>query len=217
MRVNAYGYAVFAGLLTVAGVVASAQSGVQVFRVRDDCDPATFNADPPDGPGAGIICNPNFDGDQTFAEFIQELTEEQEAGHWRFQPDDKELDRGQRTIIDSRDAGEFHTFTKVEEFGGGIIFGLNALTFGPVEAIEGSGQTRPECGTPALPPPSPDSPPIDGVLAETNDTIHRAVPPGIPNLPGPTAGSASLPRGETTKWQCCIHPWMRSEVKVRSR
>ena len=44
MRVNVYGYAVFAGVLTVAGVVASAQSGVQVFRVRDDCDPATFNA-----------------------------------------------------------------------------------------------------------------------------------------------------------------------------
>ena len=31
MRVNVYGYAVFAVVLTVAGVVASAQSGVQVF------------------------------------------------------------------------------------------------------------------------------------------------------------------------------------------
>ena len=211
MRVNAYGYAVFAGLLTVAGVVASAQSGVQVFRVRDDCDPATFNADPPDGPGAPFdLCLPNFDGDTTFAEFIQELTDDQEVGHWRFQPDEKELDRGQTTVIDSRDAGEFHTFTRVEEFGGGIIFGLNALTFGAPDAISGPGQTRPECGTAATPAG-------DGELAAPNDTTHRAVPPGMMNVPGPTAGSASLPRGETTKWQCCIHPWMRSEVKVRSR
>lgn len=207
MRVNAYRYAVFAGLLTVAGVVASAQSGVQVFRVRDDCDPATFNAGPPDGPGAGILCNPNFDGDQTFAEFIQELTDDQEAGHWRFQPDDKELDRGQRTVIDSRDAGEFHTFTRVEEFGGGIIFGLNALTFGAEDAIDGAGETRPECGTAATPAG-------DGALADPSAT-NRFVPDGSV-LTGPTAGSEALPRGPS-KWQCCIHPWMRSEVKVRSR
>ena len=208
MRVNAYGYAVFAGLLTVAGVVASAQSGVQVFRVRDDCDPTTFNADPPTGPGApDDICNPNFDGDQTFAEFIQELTDDQEVGHWRFQPDDKELDRGQRTVIDSRDAGEFHTFTRVEEFGGGIIFGLNALTFGAPDAISGPGQTRPECGTAATPAG-------DGELAAPSPT-NTFVPDGSV-LTGPRAGSDALPRGES-KFQCCIHPWMRSEVKVRNR
>ncbi len=200
MRFNVYGYAVFAGLLTVAGVVATAQSGVQVFRIRDDCDPATFNADPPVGPGAPQdLCNPNFDGDQTFAEFIEELTDDQEAGHWRFQPDDKELDRGQATVIDSRDAGEFHTFTRVAEFGGGIIFGLNALT--------GAGDTRPECGTAA-------SPAGDGELAPPSAT-NRFVPDGSV-LTGPTAGSAALPRGPS-KWQCCIHPWMKSEVKVRNR
>jgi hypothetical protein len=212
MRVNVYGYAVFAGVLTVAGVVASAQSGVQVFRVRDDCDPATFNAGPPAGPGAGVICNPNFDGDITFAEFIEELTADQEVGHWRFQPDEKELDRGQRTVIDSREAGEFHTFTRVGEFGGGILFGLNALTFGVEDAISGPGQTRPECGTSAI-PPGPNSPPIDGELAPPSAT-NRFVPDGSV-LEGPRAGSADLPR--SSKWQCCIHPWMRSEVTVKSR
>ena len=213
MRLNVYGYAAFAGFLTIAGVVATAQSGVQVFRVRDDCDPATFNADPPDGPGApNDLCNPKFDGDQTFNEFIQELTEDQEVGHWRFQPDDKELDRGQRTVIDSRDAGEFHTFTRVDDFGGGIIFGLNALTFGGQEAVIGAGQTRPECGSAALPPPGPNAPPIDGELAPPSAT-HIYQPDGTVQN-GPKAGSAELPRG-TTKWQCCIHPWMRSEVKVR--
>jgi hypothetical protein len=200
MRFSVYGYAAFAGVLVVAGVVVSAQSGVQVFRVRDDCDPTTFNADPPLGPGAPVdLCNPNFDGDQTFAEFIAELTDDQEAGHWRFQPDDKELDRGQRTVIDSRDAGEFHTFTRVGEFGGGIVFGLNALT----EA----GETRPECGTQATPT-------ADGLLAPPSAT-HRFVFDGSVQ-DGPRAGSPELPRG-TSKWQCCIHPWMRSEVTVRNR
>jgi len=59
MRLKVYGYAAFVGVLTLAGVVLSAQSGIQVFRVRDDCDPATFNAGPPDGPGLGILCNPS--------------------------------------------------------------------------------------------------------------------------------------------------------------
>lgn len=201
MRLNVYGYAAFAGFLTIAGVVATAQSGVQVFRVRDDCDPATFNADPPDGPGLGVICNPNFDGDQTFGEFIEELTADQEVGHWRFQPDDKELERGQATVIDSRDAGEFHTFTRVAEFGGGIVFGLNVLS--------GAGETRPECGTPATPA-------SDGELAAFGPR-NLPVPPGESRLPGPTAGGDVLPRGETSKFQCCIHPWMQSEVKVRRR
>lgn len=199
MRLKVYGYAAFLGVLTVAGVVVTAQSGVQVFRVRDDCDPATFNAGPPDGPGAGVLCNPSFDGDQTFLEFIQELTEDQTAGHWRFQPEEKELDRGQTTVLDSTRAGEFHTFTRVDEFGGGVVFGLNALT--------GAGDTRPECGTLATPA-------ADGELAPPS-TTHRFLPDGSV-VAGPRAGSADLPLGES-KWQCCIHPWMRSEVKVRRR
>jgi hypothetical protein len=193
MRLNVYGFAAFVGVMTVAGVVATAQTGVQVFRVRDDCDPATFNSGPPDGPGAGVICNTAFDGDTTFAEFIQELTEDQQVGHWRFQPEEKELDRGMATVLDSRRSGEFHTFTRVAEFGGGILPDLNELSH--------AGETRPECGTP-------------GVLAPPSAT-NNFLPDGSV-VSGPSAGSAAMPRG-TTKWQCCIHPWMRSEVKVRNR
>ena len=183
-------YAVLAGFVTIMGVIVAARSSPQVFRVRDDCDPATFNADPPLGPGAGEICNPNFGGDTTFAEFIEELTEDQQIGHWRFNPDSVGLDRGQGTAFESR-GGEFHTFTRVAEFGGGILPGLNALT--------GAGATRAECGAPdTLAPPS---------------ATNIFVPDGA-KFDGPTAGSAALPRGNT-KWQCCIHPWMRSEVRVR--
>ena len=172
-------------------VVAIVGKDAQHFRVRDDCDPATFNADPPVGPGGGVICEPTFDGDTTFARFIEELTEEQNVGSWRFNPDETRVDRGQATILESR-AGEFHTFTKVAEFGGGIVGGLNDLV--------GFEDARPECGV------------EDGPLAAPRaDNVY--VPAGI-NVPGPVAGSASLPRGKT-RWQCCIHPWMRSEITVR--
>lgn len=33
---------------------------------------------------------------------------------------------------------------------------------------------------------------------------------------GPTAGSASLPVG-TTRFQCCIHPWMRTVIEVAGK
>lgn len=179
-------YAVLAGFLTITGVIVAARSSPQVFRVRDDCDPATFNA-----AGFGQICNPNFNGDTTFAEFIAELTEDQQIGSWRFNPDSVGLDRGQGTAFESR-AGEFHTFTRVAAFGGGILPGLNDLS--------GAGATVPECGVP-------------GTLALPPSATHIFVRDGA-TFDGPTAGSSALPRG-TTKWQCCIHPWMRSEVKVR--
>jgi hypothetical protein len=172
-------------LVAVAGVAAVASEGSRAFRIRDDCDPATFNA----AIGAGT-CKVTFDGDTTFQKFINELTEDKTVGAWRFNPDQTDLDRGQRTSIESR-GGEFHTFTRVADFGGGIVPVLNTLA----EA----GATRPECGTP-------------GVLAPPT-TTNNFVPSGAA-FPGPTAGSADLPKG-TTKWQCCIHPWMRATITVK--
>ena len=180
-----YVYVGMTALLVLTAALANARSSAQVFRVRDDCDPATFNADPPTGPGLGVICNPDHDGDTTFEEFIEELTEDQEIGSWRFNPDEVELDRRERVILESR-AGEFHTFTRVADFGGGVVPVLNDLT--------GAGPTRPEC----LAAPGP---------------TNIGVPDGA-TLTGPTAGSAALPKG-TTRWQCCIHPWMKSTIEVR--
>lgn len=175
----------FAVLLFVATVGALALPSAQVFRVRDDCDPATFNLELGDG-----ACNPRFGGDTTFQKFIRELTEDKTVGAWRFNPDKVGLDRGQKSIIESR-GGEFHTFTRVAEFGGGIVPPLNDLS--------GAGATRPECGSP-------------GQLAGFSAT-NVPVPSGSA-FPGPTAGTQDLPGG-TTKWQCCIHPWMRSVVTVK--
>ena len=175
---------VIASLLLVAAA-ATAHQGSVVFRLRDDCDPATFNAVL--GPG---VCKEGFDGDTTFAEFNEELAEDRDVGSWKFNPDEVRLDRGQGTLLESR-AGETHTFTKVARFGGGFVPELNeAGRFGP---------PRPECGAEN----APAAPSATNVF----------VPAGA-KIQGPVAGSTEMPRG-TTRWQCCIHPWMRSTVSVR--
>ena len=174
-------------LVATVAVAALLSSDSREFRVRDDCDPATFNAAL--RPGA---CNEKFDGDTTFAKFLAEFDEDGQVGAWRFNPDNVGLDQGQRTIFQSR-AGEFHTFTKVAAFGGGIVPPLN------VHLPAGTQGTRPECGGPGR------------LAAETPTNIY--VPFGSA-FAGPKAGSTELPPGTTT-WQCCFHPWMRSTITVK--
>lgn len=188
MSSKTFARAFAAGALLLIGLILLAVPSPQVFRVRDDCDPATFNA------SGRVICNPAFPGGTTVERFLQELTADQKVGSWRFNPDKVELDQGQGTSLESR-AGEFHTFTRVDEFGGGISARLNTLS--------GSGPTRPECGSlGALASPS-----------STNIFVPDAV--SAPSqITGPVAGSSALPVG-TTKWMCCLHPWMRSEVTVK--
>ena len=175
---------VVASLFVVAAAAVVGKDVVE-FRVRDDCDPATFNAAIGEG-----TCVERFDGGTTFEEFLEELGEDGEVGSWKFNPDDKDLDRGQGTVLRSR-AGEFHTFTRVAEFGGGIVGVLND--------IGGFGDTVTECrNRKRAGPPKRD----ESVRARGR---ARA---------GPVAGKGDMPKG-TTKWQCCIHPWMRSTVTVR--
>jgi hypothetical protein len=176
-------------LLFVAIVLTSitvlALPGAQTFRVRDDCDPETFNLAIGEG-----TCVPTFNGGTTVSEFIDELTEDRDVGSWKFNPDRVGMDRGQGSTFESR-GGEFHTFTRVAQFGGGVVPVLNDLS--------GAGATRPECvGVAGLAEPSP---------------TNLYVPSGAA-FTGPKAGSPALPRG-TTKWQCCIHPWMKTVVTVK--
>jgi hypothetical protein len=170
-----YVYAAVAAGLTITAALAVALPSSQVFRIRDDCDPKTFNAAPPDGPGLGELCVPTYDGGTTFAEFIEELQEDQVVGAWRFNPDEVRLDRQQGTILESR-SGEVHTFTRVAQFGGGVVPDLNVLS--------NAGPPRQEC-------------------FEAPSATNIIVQPGAA-FAGPTAGR-----------QCCIHPWMKSEIDVR--
>src|SRR5262249_47888961 len=94
----------------------------QVVQIRDDCDPATFNAavGTPDNPTPCI-----GGGDTTFNDFIAELTATKVVEDWRFNPDHMSEPRA---IVAHNRGGETHSFTKVAEFGGGIIPPLNALS-----------------------------------------------------------------------------------------
>ena len=182
------GKATIAMIPFVAAVVVVATSNPTVIRMQGPCDPASFNAAV--GPGTCI-----GNGTITFDHFVKELTLSQKAGSWLFSPANVELAPGTALSLENR-AGEVHTFTKVKEFGGGFIAFLNPLSGTPVPA--------PECATVTIGGliPKPEGPSNIFVEAETTEV-------------GPTAGSAILPSGTTTKWQCCIHPWMRTELRTK--
>jgi hypothetical protein len=144
----------------------------RVVRMRDECDPTTFDAalhDPNACTGNGHI---------TFDHFVAELTKTQQAPQWRFDPGVVELDP-HRSLLAVNRGGEVHTFTRVAKFGGGIVPFLNNLSGNPVAA--------PECLT-----------------LEGDDFV----------APGGTY-TAELSTDRLQHFQCCIHPWMRADVRMR--
>ena len=156
------------------------------FTMRDDCDPATFDAAV--GPGTCIQR-----GSTTFGDFIADLIEDHFVAAWRFDPRRAPVHQGRSIELKNR-GGETHTFTKVAKFGGGFVPPLNGLTAPILET-----PVAPECvSAPGVPaPPSP-----------TNIFV-----PAGQEVDGPMAGTSALPLGQS-KWQCCIHPWMRTTITV---
>jgi hypothetical protein len=179
--------------------IANAQT-TKTITMRDACDPTTFNIAV--GPGT---CMPGQHGNTLFPDFIGELQSDQIAGAWRFNPllnaaeghfqlVRLDLTPGDQTILENK-GGETHTFTRVDQFGGGFKAKLNGLTGNPVPAAE-CAQVLPD-GSLA---PQPESPTNQFVEAGNTEA-------------GPTAGSSALPLG-VSRWECCIHPWMRMLVVV---
>ena len=181
----AFSVLAFLSLFSVV-VTAYASSEKEAVRmeVLDDCNPATFNAAL--FPGA---CNVAFRGETTFREFINQLRKDKVADEWVFDPDEVDLNTGDTLVIVSR-GGEFHTFTEVAAFGGGVVPLLNELSGNPVP--------RPECFR---------------IPSDSN----IGVPSFLSGAPFPTnsltAGGSVLTPG-THHFQCCIHPWMRATVTV---
>ena len=156
--------------LTGIAATLTAEQSATTVQVRDDCDPATFNAAV--GPGTCV-----GDGDTTFPDFLAEVTAHQSAEKWRFNPDRMSEPRN---VVAQNRGGETHTFTRVAAFGGGVVPLLNDLSGNPVPAAE--------C--------------IDGAKFGAS-----VVPPG-----------GKLPVNNVVggdKFQCCIHPWMRTTVRKR--
>ena len=116
-------------LAPTAPSAARADEGVRRIQILDACDPTSFNA----VLGAGACVR---SGGVTFTHFIDQVTQKSEAPAWRFAPSNVEARVGQ-TLLAINHGGEEHTFTEVEEFGGGIVPILNQLS--------GNTEVAPEC------------------------------------------------------------------------
>jgi len=81
--------------------------------------------------------------------------------------------------------GETHTFTPVHQFGGGFIADLNGISGNPVPA--------PECL---------NFPALDFVASGEKSLISGAA-------------LAAVAVNGVAKVECCIHPWMRAEVRIK--
>jgi hypothetical protein len=151
-----------------AAVSVAAAGGAQhAVTMFDACDPETFNL--AIAPGACIRS-----GGVRFDSFVAELTRHHSAGAWHFAPSQVTMRVGELLVANNR-GGETHTFTEVEEFGGGKVPFLNNLV--------GLATVAPECSQ------SVDIP----AGGSSSETEHEA---GV------------------EKYQCCIHPWMRAEVRI---
>src|SRR5215475_9313488 len=152
---------------------AKAGSGKTV-KLMDACDPDTFNAPPPVGVGPGTCSR---SGGVQFANFIDQLTRHHSIGAWHMAPGVVTLKVGE-VLSAFNHGGEAHTFTEVEEFGGGNVPFLNqilGLTFVP-----------PECAQAKLLQPGQSSSEV-----ENDEGVEH--------------------------YQCCIHPWMRADVRISGK
>jgi plastocyanin len=140
-------------------------------QMMDACDPESFNAAV--GPGTCIR-----QGGLDFAKFLGLLGRHHKVGAWHFAPPTVKAQVGQELLAVNK-GGEVHTFTEVEEFGGGIVPDLNNLSGEPVPA--------PEC-----------------LALEPDDFV----PPGGTYIDEVEEEGAE-------RYQCCIHPWMRTVVTAR--
>jgi plastocyanin len=106
-------------VLLACAVLAAPAAGAPAVKMRDACDPATFNA----VLGAGACID---GGNVTFDAFIDRLIRTGDHPLWRFTPGSATVPAGQ-TIPVSNVGGEFHTFSRTVEFGGGFADELNEL------------------------------------------------------------------------------------------
>ena len=113
-------------VLAAAGAVMSRASDIEVVRIEDRCDQATF---PPEAGCQGS-------GGVTFNEFLEKLNPE-DGGHgaWNFHFGRGHIDAGEALRIKNT-GGEPHSFSEVSAFGTGVVPLLNgALPAGTPPAV----------------------------------------------------------------------------------
>jgi plastocyanin len=115
----------FVGGLILAGAADELEqenpSTVTQVVALDECDPATFNA----ALGAGFCKNVTLGASTKLTDLFAKAAAGKPDPGWDFEPDTVHMKKG--TILDVVDqGGEPHTFTEVEQFGGGFLPVLNA-------------------------------------------------------------------------------------------
>jgi hypothetical protein len=105
--------------------VADDRNNDKNMALVDECDPA----DPGWTPTGGCALKPG-QGDVSFAEFgalVRSPNSLSTVGHpaWRIEPSYVSSHGGDRTVQVTNHGGRLHTFTEVQDFGGGRVPGLN--------------------------------------------------------------------------------------------
>ena len=159
----------------VSAKVAEVTDHGKSITLFDACDPETFN-DPVTGVGPGTCSR---SGGVRFQSFLDQVRDHHSVGAWHMAPGQATIRLGD--VLEAlNQGGEVHTFTEVENFGGGFVTFLNDLG--------GFGSQVPECDPTKVQRLNPgDS------FYETTDEV------GV------------------EKYQCCIHPWMRAEIRIVER
>ena len=103
------------------GAPTGASLPARQILMMDACDPTTFDENVRPGTCVGRHGGVKFD------QFIAELIHTQKAGAWHFAPPNTTAREGQ-TLLATNNGGEIHTFTRVSQFGGGLVPDLNRLS-----------------------------------------------------------------------------------------
>jgi len=108
--------------------LAPTSDGARRIVIMDACDPESFDAAVE--PGTCVRS-----GGVKFDDFVALIERHHSVGAWHFTPDTIHVPDDMNLVVENA-GGETHTFTEVEEFGGGIVGFLNDLTGTPVPAPE---------------------------------------------------------------------------------
>src|SRR5688572_30103203 len=100
------------GFALVIGNTTGFAAVVRSIQMMDACDPETFN----DAFGEGTCVR---QGGVPLDSFLTQLLHSQKAGAWHNAPGVVRLRSGEEFVAENH-GGEVHTFTEVDEFGGGF-------------------------------------------------------------------------------------------------
>jgi len=143
----------------VAGPAQAEMKGTSqhVVGLFDACDPETFNA----ALGAGACTR---SGGVRFDTFLEQLGQHHSIGAWHFAPTNVTMKLGELLVATNR-GGEEHTFTEVEEFGGGVVPILNQLS--------GNTEVAPECAAITLSDRIPPGGTASDEVEETGTELYQ--------------------------------------------